>query len=442
MGKSEVQSLPIHRPEPKLIFIPTTSCKTMHHINIINNGLDKLDLKEESEESDEGDDHSKGIPEGYEMYKHQMAGHVNDGKSIGLLKGDGTVLKPMVKRECGERELGFYENLSNTSDKIMLELRNFVPKYYGTKSVAVNGKTYECIVLEDLIKDFKEPCIMDIKIGRRTWDPNATFEKICSEERKYEDCKRQLGFCIPGFQVYQLSNNQLIKFDKEFGKSLNKDRAEDAIRTFLNIEGTRVCRSLIVQFLASLWQIQYWARNQRQFRLYSSSILLVYDARRLREKMRTRAATLKLHRKGSLYRPMSLAVLNKTNECDRVPTGFSGQLTKEGPILKPQRSSCKAVNLDVPSFVCNNTWHKSIHSLKRTHSFQNNYDKDVQNKKQDYTYLLDELNTEQKSECWAIAKMIDFAHAFPAENCDIDKNYLDGIENLVRFFEELLIESD
>ncbi|XP_056634145.1 inositol polyphosphate multikinase [Diorhabda carinulata] len=441
MGKSEVQSLPIHRPEPKLFFIPITPCKTMHHINIIN-GLKNLDLKEECEDSDEGDDHSKGIPQGYETYTHQMAGHVNDGKNIGMLKEGDTVLKPMVKRECGERELWFYENLSKTLDKTMLELKNFVPKYYGTKSVAVNGKSYDFIVLEDLIKDFKEPCIMDIKIGRRTWDPKASYEKICSEERKYEDCKRQLGFCIPGFQVYQLSNNQLIKFDKEFGKSLNKERAEDAIRTFLNIDGTRVCRSLIVQFLASLWQIQYWARNQRQFRLYSSSILLVYDARRLREKMKTRAATLKLQRKGSLYRPMSLAVLNKNNDCDRVPTGFSGQLTKEGPILKPQRSSCKTVDLDVPSFVSNNTWHKSIHSLKRTHSFQNNYDKDVQNKKQDYTYLLDELNTEQKSECWAVAKMIDFAHAFPAENCDIDKNYLDGIENLVRFFEELLIESD
>lgn len=139
---------------------------------------------------------------------------------------------------------------------------------------------------------------------------------------------------------------------------------------------------------------------------------------------------------------MSLAVLNKNNECDRIPTGFSGQLTKEGPILKSPRSPSKSVNLEMPTIASNNTWSKSISSLKRTHSFQNNYDKDVQCRKQDYTYLLDELNTEQKTECWAFAKMIDFAHVFPAENCDIDRNYLDGIENLVRIFEELLIESD
>lgn len=41
---------------------------------------------------------------------------------------------------------------------------------------------------------------------------------------------------------------------------------------------------------------------------------------------------LKLSRKSSLYRPMSLAV-GLNNGSERVPTGFSGQLTKEGPIL-------------------------------------------------------------------------------------------------------------
>lgn len=81
-------------------------------------------------------------------------------------------------------------------------------------------------------------------------------------------------------------------------------------------------------------------------------------------------------------------------------------------------------------------------SLKRTHSFHNNYDKDVESKKQDYTLILDDLITEKKSEIWATVKMIDFAHVFPAENLDIDSNYLNGIENLVKLFEDLLMETD
>lgn len=39
---------------------------------------------------------------------------------------------------------------------------------------------------------------------------------------------------------------------------------------------------------------------------------------------------------------------------------------------------------------------------------------------------------------WAIVKMIDFAHVFPAENGSVDSNYLFGIQNLVRLFEEFL----
>lgn len=103
----------------------------------------------------------------------------------------------------------------------------------------------------------------------------------------------------------------------------------------------------------------------------------------------------------------------------------------------------KMVNLEVPVIYSNdNSWQKSIHALKRTHSFQNNYDKDVQTKKQSYNNILADLCSDKKDECWAVAKMIDLAHVFSAENCDIDRNYLEGIDSLVRIFEELLIESE
>ncbi|KAG5871056.1 hypothetical protein JTB14_037470 [Gonioctena quinquepunctata] len=428
MGKSEVQSLPIHRPETKPICMPA-NCKDIPMTDFTTVRFAKLNLDKNSQPDGVQEEIPKetgkealDIPDGFETFSNQVAGHLINKKYNGMLKQNGVVFKPILKKDNGDREIHFYENIQNSMDKPLIELRNLVATYYGTKNLT-------------------EPCIMDVKIGKRTWDPTASFKKITSEETKYHDCKRDLGFCIPGFQVYKISNNHFIKHGNEYGKTLNKERVEDVIRTFLNADDGKVCRSLIVQFLAALWQIQYWVRHQRQLRLYSSSILLVYDARRLREKMKNVKVTspLKLKRKGSLYRPMSMAVLNGS---ERIQTGFSGQLTKEGPILKPPRSPNKIVNLEVPSHESNNTWHKSMHSLKRTHSFQNNYDKDVQSKKQDYTYLLDELCSDQKSECWATAKMIDFAHVFPAENCDIDRNYLNGIDNLVNLFEEFLFESE
>lgn len=63
---------------------------------------------------------------------------------------------------------------------------------------------------------------------------------------------------------------------------------------------------------------------------------------------------------------------------------------------------------------------------------------------EDYAFLLGNLIDDGLSENkeWAFAKMIDFAHVFPAEDDSIDKNYLFGIENLVKILEGFLLECD
>lgn len=99
-----------------------------------------------------------------------------------MMRQNGVVLKPIVKKDLGEREVSLYKELNNTSDKSMTELRSFVPQFHGIKKVAVDGKEIECIVLEDLTAHFKNPCVMDIKIGRRTWGPNASYEKMMTED--------------------------------------------------------------------------------------------------------------------------------------------------------------------------------------------------------------------------------------------------------------------
>lgn len=58
--------------------------------------------------------------------------------------------------------------------------------------------------------------------------------------------------------------------------------------------------------------------------------------------------------------------------------------------------------------------------------------------------LIDECN-EMGAREWAFVKMIDFAHVFPADgdaSSDTDTNYLFGIENLVKIFEEFLRECE
>lgn len=45
------------------------------------------------------------------------------------------------------------------------------------------------IILDNVANDIAEPCIMDVKIGRQTWDPEASLEK-----RKNEDVS--CCFCL------------------------------------------------------------------------------------------------------------------------------------------------------------------------------------------------------------------------------------------------------
>uniref|UniRef100_T1GV61 Kinase n=1 Tax=Megaselia scalaris TaxID=36166 RepID=T1GV61_MEGSC len=77
---------------------------------------------------------------------------------------------------------------------------------YMSKINHFNSDPYDFLKLESLTRGIQLPCVMDIKIGQRTWDPLADEEKIKSEESKYFECKQGLGFCIPGFQVYDIED--------------------------------------------------------------------------------------------------------------------------------------------------------------------------------------------------------------------------------------------
>lgn len=142
---------------------------------------------------------------------------------------DGSLLKAAVKPICGAREIEFYENLAagNSNDPSIQAIRKFVPEYRGTVKMSFRGKVIDFIKLADITHDMSEPCVMDIKIGKRTWDPLAVPEKIRAEEQKYEMCKQNLGFCIPGFQVFDIKSGRIKRFGKEYGKKLNQNSVKE-----------------------------------------------------------------------------------------------------------------------------------------------------------------------------------------------------------------------
>jgi 1D-myo-inositol-tetrakisphosphate 5-kinase/inositol-polyphosphate multikinase len=171
------------------------------------------------------------LPDGFTIMENQVAGHTFHVGSdeIGMLKSvdDGSVYKPGGKPMCCAREIKFYEQLLTTTDKDILPLREFTAEYRGTQTLNVGSKTVNFIKLRDLTYGMLEPCIMDIKIGRRTWDPLTTEHKRKMEESKYADCKNTVCFCIPGFQTYHIASGTYKKFGKEYGKKLNENTVKD-----------------------------------------------------------------------------------------------------------------------------------------------------------------------------------------------------------------------
>lgn len=134
---------------------------------------------------------------------------------------------------CAAREVKFYEQLMTTTEKDILQLRDFICEYRGTQALNVGSKTVNFIKLRDLTHAMLEPCIIDLKIGKRTWDPLATEQKRLAEESKYVECKNKLSFCIPGFQTFHIATETFKKYGKEYGKKLNENTVKDGEFLFI-----------------------------------------------------------------------------------------------------------------------------------------------------------------------------------------------------------------
>ncbi|CAH0720569.1 unnamed protein product, partial [Brenthis ino] len=389
-----------------------------------------------------------------QAYELQVAGHKNDAtetRYLGLLQcSNGRVFKPILK-ESQQREVEFYNKVFTSTDPDLIELRKLIPKYYGTQKFTYNGYEQEYIMLEDLTERMLEPCIMDVKIGRRTWDPLATEEKIKKEQSKYKECKEEYGFCIPGYQVYKLANGKLQKYNKEYGKKLHGSMVRAAVRNFLNGVSGCLCRALLMQLVAALWAARRWAARARPLRLYAASLLLVYDAARLRACCDPGHAGPARFSPASCQQPpaprrRSIHSLHPTSGSG---SNFSGQLSSKGPIYKKVQSVPLApLTLAQTSFSphppIKSPWTEALDKLNHNHSFEHNYEDKLSKIKMNYRAVLDQLSSDSPTpNPWGTVKIIDFAHAFFDEDeASVDENFKEGLDNFIAIFESLLRETD
>ena len=158
-----------------------------------------------SSESDSDDEEQREVemiiydPSVFKPLPTQIAGHgsEDDGEKGFLKRPDGRLLKPVQAPPRGKRELDFYKRINASKDPTDLRLKQCIPQFFGVEKMGfINGITIteEFLILRDITEGFVRPSIMDIKIGSRTWGPDASAKKQAQEMAKYAGTKHPFGF--------------------------------------------------------------------------------------------------------------------------------------------------------------------------------------------------------------------------------------------------------
>ncbi|KAL7372252.1 hypothetical protein ABVT39_012880 [Epinephelus coioides] len=208
---------------------------------------------------------------------HQVAGHKYGVDTVGILQHpDGTVLKQLQPPPRGPREMQFYSMVyaEDCCDPCLLELQNHLPKYYGTWS-SPDSPNDLYLKLEDVTRRFVKPCIMDVKLGQRSYDPFASQEKREQQIRKYP-LMEEIGFLVLGMRVYKMCSDTFDSYDQHYGRGLVKDTIKDGLAKFFH-NGVSLRKDAVSASIRRVQCILRWFESQHQLTFYASSLLFVYE---------------------------------------------------------------------------------------------------------------------------------------------------------------------
>ncbi|GAA6094938.1 inositol polyphosphate multikinase isoform X1 [Tachysurus ichikawai] len=345
---------------------------------------------------------------------HQVAGHKYGIHKVGILQhDDGTVLKQLQPPPRGPCEMQFYTQVfaQDCTDPHLLALQQHLPKYYGTWSTP--DKPNELYMkLEDVAGSFTCPCIMDVKIGRKSYDPFASQEKQKEQIRKYP-LMEEIGFLILGMRVYHVASGSYISHERFYGRSLTKETLKTGLARFFH-NGVELRKDAISVSIHKIRNILQWFERQKSLHFYASSLLFVYEGSHHIGNAKNENEALT----GQEYRQTEPE--NKSN------AHISSSMLK---------SSCGQVNFS--SIL------ETIYNLRKVNGFGSHslhhqaIGMSADMKAKANTVVESKSSNSGKEENVEV-RMIDFAHVFPSD-CS-DDNYIYGLRSLLFVLEQILQE--
>ncbi|GAB7362752.1 hypothetical protein MBLNU230_g3057t1 [Neophaeotheca triangularis] len=141
-------------------------------------------------------------------------------------------------------------------------------------------ETETAIVLENLEHGFKQPNVLDLKLGAKLYDAESTkpekaerLDKVASETTS-----GSLNFRIAGMKVWNGQSFDI--YDKFYGRKFNDQNVKDGFATFFAGLGHGVSPSLAQELLETILAEITKARQlleRNESRMFSASVLIVYE---------------------------------------------------------------------------------------------------------------------------------------------------------------------
>eukprot|EP00041_Stephanoeca_diplocostata_P007962 m.114006 g.114006 ORF g.114006 m.114006 type:complete len:379 (-) comp17114_c0_seq1:161-1297(-) len=266
------REMSFYEKAPKALrsFVPT-----FHGVGRVSFSPDAV--KDSSEDSDDSDDREDNEFSVVPAPTAKKAGH------------SAAVEEPIPPYVGSNRVGSPFQSPSMTSGKVVnpWSLTMYQKQIDKSRASPDNGDseaTIACILLENLTRKFNKPCVLDLKIGTRSYADDASPQKRAKHiEKVSSTTSSSLGFRVCGMQVYNRKSQRYFYQDKYHGRSLTPETVPAALESFFTLNtgnkprSSAYVASVVRSFLKKLKELEAIIADQKGLRFYSSSLLLLYD---------------------------------------------------------------------------------------------------------------------------------------------------------------------